>query len=310
MWSGGQEGSSQFAVSGVNAVVRWANPSPRRHRPVRALLAATLLHVAVFGWIALAIHLPEMPLAADSQAVDLVFSAPAPHAAPPPVPEPETPAAAVAPPEPPPPPPVTSAVAVPQPLPPPTPPTAAAEALPLPKPPSVIKPPLVPPVPAAPRPPHKPPPRTVPARRSVTPPAERAPAPAQATTTAPAMDTPTPPSASPPSEAPASLAPSQAARPAPIAVDWQNALSGWLAAHKTYPEEARRRGDEGRAVLRFTVDRDGKVLAVELVHGTGSRLLDSAALSLLNGASLPPFPATMAQERITVTVQIRYQLTD
>lgn len=93
-------------------------------------------------------------------------------------------------------------------------------------------------------------------------------------------------------------------------MDWQHALFGWLASHKTYPEEARRRGEEGRAVLRFTVDRTGRVLAVELVTGTGSRLLDDAARAMLRGGALPPFPASMPQPQVTVTVQIRYRLTD
>jgi len=31
---------------------------------------------------------------------------------------------------------------------------------------------------------------------------------------------------------------------------------------------------------------------------------------MLNGASLPPFPATMPQPEMSVTIQIRYALTD
>ncbi len=101
-----------------------------------------------------------------------------------------------------------------------------------------------------------------------------------------------------------------AARPARIAADWQHSVLGWLAAHKTYPDEARRRGEEGRVVLRFTVDRLGKVLGVELVSGSGSPRLDDAAQAMLHNASLPPFPAEMPQDRVTATVQIRYRLTN
>ncbi len=98
--------------------------------------------------------------------------------------------------------------------------------------------------------------------------------------------------------------------PAPIAADWQHELGGWLAAHKTYPDEARRRGEQGGVVLRFTVDRSGKVLDVKLVSSSFSPRLDDAAQAILRNASLPPFPATMPQERITVTMQIKYRLTD
>ncbi len=101
-----------------------------------------------------------------------------------------------------------------------------------------------------------------------------------------------------------------AAPPAPIAIDWQRELFGWLASHKTYPDAARQRGEQGPVVLRFIVDRSGKVLEVTLVSGSGSPRLDDAAQAMLRNASLPPFPAQMPQERVTATVQIRYRLTD
>lgn len=123
------------------------------------------------------------------------------------------------------------------------------------------------------------------------------------------LPTPSPPT---PSVAPASAADTAAvpAPPAPIASDWQRALFGWLAAHKTYPDEARRRGEQGRVALRFTVDRSGHVLDVTLLSGSGSPRLDDAAQAILHAASLPPFPAAMPQDRVTVTVQISYRLTD
>jgi protein TonB len=98
------------------------------------------------------------------------------------------------------------------------------------------------------------------------------------------------------------------AAPAAIAPGWQSALAAWLEAHKNYPAEARRRGDEGRATVRFTVERDGQVVAVQLVSGTGSTILDDAVQRMLRGARLPAFPAGMDQAEVTVTVQLRYRL--
>jgi TonB family protein len=60
--------------------------------------------------------------------------------------------------------------------------------------------------------------------------------------------------------------------------------------------------------VRFTVDRAGQVINVQLLSGTGSVILDEAIEHLLHGAQLPPFPAGMDQERVTVTLQIRYEL--
>ena len=77
---------------------------------------------------------------------------------------------------------------------------------------------------------------------------------------------------------------------------------------KTYPDAARRQGEQGRAIVRFTVDRGGQVLEVQLLSGTGSTSLDDAVEHMLRGARLPAFPPGMDQARVTVTVQIRYRL--
>jgi len=103
--------------------------------------------------------------------------------------------------------------------------------------------------------------------------------------------------------------------PAPIALaapvvdpGWQASVYGWLASRKTYPEDARRRGEEGRVTVRFTVDRSGKVVEATIVSASGSALLDKAALGLLRQAVLPAFPADMSQARITITTTLRYSL--
>jgi protein TonB len=93
-----------------------------------------------------------------------------------------------------------------------------------------------------------------------------------------------------------------------ITPGWQNALAAWLEAHKTYPDAARRQGEQGRAIVRFTIDRGGQVLDVQLVSGTGSASLDEAVERMLRGARLPVFPPGMDQAQVTVTVQIRYRL--
>ena len=84
--------------------------------------------------------------------------------------------------------------------------------------------------------------------------------------------------------------------------------TAWLEAHRTYPEDARRRGEEGRVTVRFTVDRTGKVLDAEVAQGSGSVALDTAALDLLRQAALPPFAPAMAAQRVTITIQLHYTL--
>jgi protein TonB len=113
--------------------------------------------------------------------------------------------------------------------------------------------------------------------------------------------------ASVPATAPVAAPPTPAALPA-VDPGWQNSVASWLASHKNYPDDARRRGDEGRVVIRFTVDRLGHVVDAEVVSSAGSSRLDDATLAMLRGAMLPAFPATMAQDRVTVTTSVRYTL--
>jgi periplasmic protein TonB len=61
-------------------------------------------------------------------------------------------------------------------------------------------------------------------------------------------------------------------------------------------------------VVRFTITRDGRVVSVDLVSGSGSASLDDAAQAMLRGATLPPFPSVLPEAQIAVTLPIRYSL--
>lgn len=112
--------------------------------------------------------------------------------------------------------------------------------------------------------------------------------------------------------APAPAAPAEAGLSAPVGIspDWRDAVAAWLQAHKTYPYEARRRGQEGQARVRFTIARDGRVLDAVILDATGSVALDRAVGALLDALrqSRFPFPAAMTLAEITQTVNIRYTL--
>jgi protein TonB len=119
--------------------------------------------------------------------------------------------------------------------------------------------------------------------------------------------------------APAPVAPQQTALaptpvPAPVpspevSPGYLGLLSAWLESHKHYPDAARQRGEEGRAVLHFDVDRSGRILDFAVVKSSGYADLDAAIEDMMRGATLPPFPASMTQSRIPVSVTIRFSLT-
>jgi len=81
-----------------------------------------------------------------------------------------------------------------------------------------------------------------------------------------------------------------------------------VQSHRAYPAGVRAAGQEGRVVVRFTVDRTGRVLSAQVATSSSSPMLDEAARSLLTGAQLPPFPPGMTQAQQAVTLGIQYTL--
>lgn len=87
-------------------------------------------------------------------------------------------------------------------------------------------------------------------------------------------------------------------------------MAAWVRSHQRYPEEARRRGEEGAVTVRFTIGRDGQVLNAQVLQRNGAGSLEEAALSMFRGAHAPAFPVQMAQQEVTMTVTIRYRIQD
>jgi TonB family protein len=101
--------------------------------------------------------------------------------------------------------------------------------------------------------------------------------------------------------------------PAPVpspeaSAGYRALLSAWLESHKRYPDPARQRGEEGRAVLRFSVDRSGRVLDFAVTSSSGYPDLDQSVEEMMRGATLPPFPAGISQREMQVSVTIRFSL--
>lgn len=61
-------------------------------------------------------------------------------------------------------------------------------------------------------------------------------------------------------------------------------------------------------MLRFRVDRSGRVLDPKVVSSTGFSDLDAAAEETMRGAVLPPFPPSMTTPEIEVSVELRFGL--
>lgn len=118
-----------------------------------------------------------------------------------------------------------------------------------------------------------------------------------------AAETPPAPETTAPPSRPAPPAASAAA----AAQTWQGRLLAHLERHKRYPAEARARRLQGMAYIRFTMDRQGRVLSAAMERSSGHAALDREALALLERAQpLPQPPAETPGERITLTVPVEF----
>ncbi|NHO31358.1 energy transducer TonB [Acetobacter fallax] len=129
--------------------------------------------------------------------------------------------------------------------------------------------------------------------------------------TPPARQTTAPPSADAPAAAvqTASAPGAASAHASHDPLTWQSALLARLERYKRYPAQAQREHQEGTAMLHFRMDRQGHVLAANIVHGSGRALLDEETMALVRRAEpLPVPPDSVTGEIITLTVPVEFYL--
>ena len=178
-------------------------------------------------------------------------------------------------------------------------PSPAPLVLDLPPPPPMVEPPVVaapePPPPeikAEPKPPEPPPPEVKRVDRKK---------PAPRTTAAPKSERNT-------AARPAAPNPGAATSTAALA-SWRSEVVARLQRAKRYPRGAEQRREQGVVTLAFTVNRNGGVLARHIVRSSGNAELDQEALATVQRAApFPPFPASMTQASVQLSVPIRFSL--
>jgi protein TonB len=114
------------------------------------------------------------------------------------------------------------------------------------------------------------------------------------------------PHIAPRATAPSVGMPSPSSRQA--ALNWNSAISAALERAKRYPADARSRGDQGTAVVSFSIDRSGRVLSSRIARSSGSPALDQETLATVARASLPPAPAEHPGARFSFSVPIRFNI--
>jgi TonB family protein len=90
---------------------------------------------------------------------------------------------------------------------------------------------------------------------------------------------------------------------------YENALSQALKKNQSYPRRAKRRHKEGRVKVSFTIHQSGAVSDVHILNGSGSFILDKAAVKAvkkING--LMPFPKELKKSALSEVISFNYTL--
>ena len=88
----------------------------------------------------------------------------------------------------------------------------------------------------------------------------------------------------------------------------QTHILDWLARHRDYPLAARRARLQGVVQVSATLMPDGRLLDGRVEHSSGHRLLDRAALDLLERASPVPILDGFQSARVELHLPIAYRM--
>ncbi|AJJ34428.1 hypothetical protein CH54_2707 [Yersinia rochesterensis] len=93
-------------------------------------------------------------------------------------------------------------------------------------------------------------------------------------------------------------------------MNWKSRLQGHLAGFKRYPLRAKKQRQQGDAIIRFVVNKEGYVLSVKLIKSSGTAALDQEALAVIKRAQpLPPPPAgLLSNGQVTLAMPIGFEL--
>lgn len=100
----------------------------------------------------------------------------------------------------------------------------------------------------------------------------------------------------------------QTASASEIAV-WQSKISKLIAKKQIYPRAAMRKELEGRAKIKLSIDRSGKIKNFEILENTGHAILDKEVPKLIARLNpLPTPPATLSDDQLNFILPISWRL--
>lgn len=91
---------------------------------------------------------------------------------------------------------------------------------------------------------------------------------------------------------------------------WTGKLKQWWDQHSFYPKEASQANEGGNVKVHIVIAADGQVTLIDVVQGSGSSVLDAAAVAVFRNARLPPFPPGTPAQPADVVVTLHYRSAD
>lgn len=94
--------------------------------------------------------------------------------------------------------------------------------------------------------------------------------------------------------------------------DYLAKLAQWLNRHKRYPAVARRRGQEGEILVRFSTNAEGKLLSHKIVSPAAHASLNAAVVKMLKASSpMPAIPTELrnGKTEFEYTIPVQFKLT-
>ena len=104
--------------------------------------------------------------------------------------------------------------------------------------------------------------------------------------------------------------------PEPLGID-QDELQAYLEeinrlihqAKRSYPDIARRLGNQGTAILRLTINRNGTIQKIQIGQHSGYQVLDESADKIIRRAApFPPFPQSLNINSLTIDIPFQFNL--
>ena len=89
---------------------------------------------------------------------------------------------------------------------------------------------------------------------------------------------------------------------------WSKAAGQNVSEAMSYPQLAVRRGEEGTASFKVTVDREGNVLDADLVDRHRSSLINGAAKRAVAKVDFPSLPNDYKSDTLTFSLNMNYTL--